>query len=132
MEFSRDSGNDSFTVSFPVGEKGGAFILCDVRGKYSGLETIDGRKLDDEGNPTARSPSTLENGRRYVVRIVVDVQRETAKINCFLDGDELVAWKGKVDSLDQQHAWKTAPHRVGIGEWASPSTIYSAAVRVVK
>jgi hypothetical protein len=132
VEFSRDSGDDCFAVSFPVGDRGAEFILSDIGGKFSGLEKIDGHALDDPANPTARSPSTLENGRRYVVRIVVSVQRDTAKVNCFLDGDELVAWKGKVDSLDQSSAWKTALHRVGVGEWNSPSTIYGASVRELK
>jgi len=132
VEFSRDSGDNCFAVSFPVGDRGAEFILADDQSKFSGLEVIDGHRLDNSDNPTARSPSTLENGRRYVVRIVVNVERDTAKVNCFLDGDELVAWKGKVDSLDQYGPWKIASHRAAVGEWNSPSTIYGATVRALK
>jgi hypothetical protein len=126
VEFSRDKGDDSVAVCFPVGDRGTVLVLSNFQGKYSGLETVDGRRADGPRNPTTRGPSVLQDGKRYVVRIVVKVQRERARVVCFLDNKELVAWKGNVNSLDQYGIWRAAAHRAGMGEYHSPVTIYSA------
>jgi hypothetical protein len=130
VEFSRNRGGNTFIVNFPVGDRGCSFVLCNKEGKYSGLAMIDGQRADGVRNPTVRSPSKLQNGRRYIARIKVEIQQKIARINCFLDDDELVAWRGNVDSVGPDPVWQIAPHRAGAGDWKSPSTIYSA--RLVK
>ena len=72
----------------------------------------------------------LENGRRYVARVVVKVKRDNADIHCFLDDQELVAWNGTLASLSLPSGSPPPPHRVGFGDWNSPCTIDS--VRLLK
>jgi hypothetical protein len=130
--FSRDKGDDCVVVNFPVGDTGCSFMLANMGGQWSGLEVLDGKNADGAANPTARSPSALENGHHYVVRIVVKTQRGIAEIHCFLDDKELVNWTGNTSSLSQRSGWKMPLHNVGFIAWQSPSTVYSATVRGVK
>jgi hypothetical protein len=131
VDFSRDRGDGCFVVSFPVGSTGGSFTLCTKgsNGHFSGLELIDGERPDHSANPTGRSPSTLQNGQKYAIRILVKVHNDNAEINCFLNQDQLVAWKGNVNSLNQYNEWKIASHRAGISEWHSPATVYGARLK---
>ncbi len=132
VEFSRDKGDDCVVVNFPVGDTGCSLMLANMGGRWSGLEVLDGKNADGVANPTARSPSALENGHHYVVRIVVKTQRGIAEIHCFLDDKELVNWTGNMSSLSQRPGWKMPLHNVGFIAWQSPSTVYSATVRGTK
>jgi hypothetical protein len=126
VELSRDQGNDCVALSFPVGDRGCSFTLSNFQSRFSGLEMLDGRRAGDKDNPTAHSPSMLIFGQRYVARVVVKVENENAQIHCFLDDKELVAWTGKVASLGYYDGWRVPPHRAGMAEFESRTTIYSA------
>ncbi|HEX3998366.1 MAG TPA: RICIN domain-containing protein, partial [Pirellulales bacterium] len=130
VEFSRDRHHDAVWIGFPVAGAGCNFVLSSNHGKASGLDMVDGQQAAGDANPTMRSPSVLENGRRYIARVVVKVKGEKADVRCFLDDQDLVAWTGNPASLKFPSDSAIPQRRVGFGDWQSACTIYS--VRLLK
>lgn len=92
------------SILFPVERR-----MCSLAftTEVDGLELVDGKYCKD--NATTVKPSLLKKGRRFLVRIVVDVQDDQAQVRVFVDGARYIAWKGKLASLDYQ-GFLIAPH----------------------
>ena len=85
------------SIVFPVGGRmcGWAFAGSD---DADGLELVDGKYAKE--NVTTVKPTLLKKGRRFLLRITVDVQDDQGQIVVYIDRTRYTGWKGKLASLD--------------------------------
>ena len=103
-EFTRLQRDDrSATILFPVGRR--TCLLHLGAWSIHGLERIDGMITGDRLNPATRRPGLLINGQRYSVTLAVRLDGGKAKIDVTLDGQPLISWSGRQESLDVLNHW---------------------------
>lgn len=136
-EFTRIKGNDSVTVTLPVGTKACTLHCSACVGGISGLERIDGKNIVNPHNPAVRRPGSLINGRRHTVLASVRrlpqgaIDEADVLIDVWLNGKPYVRWWGRESSLSLD-AWKLpVPRRVGVGANVSVAKFHSVRLRKV-
>lgn len=126
VSFTRRTGVHSVALIFADGP-GQATFEVDAWGQHlAGLQMIGGRGIRD--NATRTENQTLENGRRYTMR--VEVRRD--KVRAFLD-DKLIA-EHATDGADlSTHGiWQIPnPSSLGLGAHDSETTFHSVEVRLI-
>src|SRR6185437_8980991 len=118
----RESGNDHFSFTLPVGGAQTTLIVDAYEGKLSGLQTIDGKKIKLAGeNETRREASIFADGQPKP--IVVTVRKNRVQMVC--DGQPLVDWAGDVSRLgpNEKLPYKD---RIYLGGWYSRYRITKA------
>lgn len=131
FEFTRLTEHDWPTgLIFPVGSR--ACLLYLDAWQVHGLERINGRMVEDRLNPAVRRPSILLSGQRYAVTVAVRLEGDRAKIDVTLDGEPLVSWSGRQESLDVASWWRLPnPLRPALLAHGAAATYHVALVRVV-
>jgi hypothetical protein len=86
VSFTRTDKNNDVSVMIPVGPSHCFCLLSGYRGEASGLQVVGGK--DIRQNPTSVKPGALINGRRYMLRISVEVadDDQSAIVSVRLDG----------------------------------------------
>ncbi len=131
-EFTRLSGGDTVCFMLPVGERACRLCLSGWQGAIHGLEDIDGRRINDASNPTARPLGSLVSGRRYHLSVGVRLQGDDARIRASLDGEPLLDFSGKQASLEIPPGWGLpGPMRPALGTSRSPTRFHSVLMRSV-
>ena len=136
VEFTRTIGNCDITTVVPVGLHRGCVNLSGFGGGASGLDGLDGRRVDNHDNPITVRPGGLENFHRYRTLIRVRYLTDTrATIDVLLDGKPYFPhWEGNPTSLDGGPAAASAdPRRAEpeFGVWDSGATLHSLRLRML-
>jgi hypothetical protein len=84
----RIEGIDTFAVGLPIGEHQVSALIDAWEGKFSGLETIDGKSCYD--NESSRPGHLLEAGHAYT--LVYTVRKGAIKVE--VDGKTVIDWTG--------------------------------------
>ena len=98
-KISADTGQ-SFNIGIPVGERQ-SMVVIDAFGKYTGLETIDGKDLIENGNKTESKTERIVVGQPAVIQI--DVRR--GHISATLNQNPIVYWMGDFSRLGLLERW---------------------------
>jgi hypothetical protein len=134
VEFTRTEGNGDVNLLLPVLKNGCVVMLGADKGKYSGLDRVDGLGIGDPKSPCAIRPGTLENGRRYKLLTSVRLAKDgTASIDASLNGKPyLPHWQGKPASLSVSPCWMLpTAGQPGLGVFRSGATFHSARLRMI-
>ncbi|TWT89443.1 DJ-1/PfpI family protein [Stieleria varia] len=126
VSFTRTSGVHSVALMFVVG-RGQATFEVDAWGQHlAGLQMINGQSI--QNNPTRVDNQTLENGRRYEMRVEV----RKGHVRAFLD-DRLIAQHPTDGSdLSVPDVWRMPDQAsLGIGAYSAATTFHSIDVRPV-
>ncbi|HEV7224471.1 MAG TPA: hypothetical protein VGN42_17315 [Pirellulales bacterium] len=92
----RESGNDCLSFTLPVGGVQTSLVIDGYQGKLSGLQTIDGKDIEHNGeNETRREASIFADGQPKAIAITV--RKNRVQMAC--DGRQLVDWTGDVKRL---------------------------------
>ena len=98
VTFTRTAGDGSVDVTIPVGRGGARLLLSALHGRRHLLREVWGKGLSD--NPTAVHPGLIENNRRYVLLVRVDLCGDDARVEAFLAGKPcLVPYDGPQEGL---------------------------------
>jgi hypothetical protein len=97
-------------IVFPVEKRTCSLAFYPAMG--DGLDLVDGKYGHE--NATTVKPTLLKKGRRYLLRIAVDVQDDQAQIRVYADRARYIAWQGKLASLDYQGPFRFVPHHFNI------------------
>jgi hypothetical protein len=89
-------------VVLPVGPRQCLAVL-DAPGGINGLDTIDGRRVEDNAS-TFQGP--LNNGREYVLDVSVRIDQREAAVTLTLDGRPWVFYRGPAAALALDPRWK--------------------------
>jgi hypothetical protein len=92
--FVRESGGGYPSFVTPCGDFGGIVVIGGWGGDKSGLNRIKGR--DGDRNETTHI-QPIVNGRAYRVRIRIDPDGPNATVKVWLDGTEIISWRGRQD-----------------------------------
>ncbi|HEV3345048.1 MAG TPA: hypothetical protein VG125_32020, partial [Pirellulales bacterium] len=108
----RESGNEGLILTVPVAGTQGTLVMDDYAGKLSGLQMIDGQKV--EANETKHEGPIFADGKRHLVRVTV--QKNHVRLVC--DGKSIVDWTGDLSRLKPS---ESLPHsdRVYLASWQS-------------
>jgi hypothetical protein len=136
VEFTRTIGNCDISTVVPVGLHRGSVNLSGFGGGASGLDGLDGRRVDNHDNPIAVRPGGLENFHRYRTLIRVRYLSDSrATIDVSLDGKPYFPhWEGNPASLDRGPAAASADPRHAMpefGVWDSGATLHSLRIRML-
>jgi hypothetical protein len=108
----RTSGDDTVSITFPVGPSGVSINLSRIHGEASGLHKVDDRNAED--SEYAVKPGRITNNSEFSVYGRVIVEGDTAQVTIMVDAKPLVAWKGHVSALSIDSEWRP----VGAGQFA--------------
>jgi hypothetical protein len=134
VEFTRTDGTDSVDTVIPIASHQCCVKLSGWHGKVSGLDSVDGQRADQAGNPTVVRPGMLENGHRY--RLLVRVRLpspDQASIDVLLDGKRcLPHWQGAITSLGLERSMALPnPHQPALGANSIGITYHAVRLRMV-
>jgi hypothetical protein len=101
VKFRKTLGHEANLV-LPVGRTRLMLVLGGWDNRFSGLELIAGRS---SSNNETTVDGAIETNRTYTVRIRVAIDRESARIEVFLDNKPYIKWAGRVDSLSLHMDW---------------------------
>jgi serine/threonine protein kinase len=128
VEFTRNGADESVDLLLPTGATSCNLFFSGTHGSAHGLEEIYGP--DGKNIPVLMPHGTLVNERMYTVDVQVLLEGDGVTINAQLDGESLLSWKGKQQSLKQREGWKLPDaRRLGLGAWDSPVTFHNVRLR---
>jgi hypothetical protein len=113
VEFTRASGEEPFSLIFPVGQTQARLVLD---GKTSGqdacsaLELIEGKPAHD--NVTTLADTVLGTGKRHSVLVSVVTLGGRCHVKIALDGEPLLEWSGATRSLTLDPRYQTPDRRL--------------------
>lgn len=119
LEFTRKDGFSTVGVVLPVGSRQ-CLLAINYRGGPSGVETIAGRRADD--NPST-FVGALANDRRYTLQVAVRLDDDQAAVTAELDGRPFLFYRGPVRSLDLEREWRL-PCRQCLGVIAESGAVF--------
>ena len=127
IELTRTDGFGMFGVILPVGPRQ-CLLALGYGGTASGLDTVDGRRADDNATTFL---GALNNNRRYTLEVTVRLDADQAAVTANLDGRPLLFYRGPVRSLGLDDDWRI-PRRNCLGLVAqSPAVFHSARLKPI-
>jgi len=127
IEFTRTDGFGLLGVILPVGPRQ-CLLALGYGGTASGLDTVDGRRADDN---TTTFLGALNNNRRYTLEVTVRLDDDRAAVTATLDGRPLLFYRGPVRSLGLHADWRI-PRRDCLGLAAqSPAVFHTVRLKPV-
>ncbi len=93
----RESGGDSLIIGFPVAGRQASIPLDAFQGELSGLEYIDGKRID--ANETKHKGSLFGDGKPHSISITVQGNR----VRLLCDDKPIVDWTGDANRLSSDH-----------------------------
>ncbi len=126
-ELTRTDGFGTVGVILPIGPRQ-CLLALSYGGTASGLDTVDGRRADD--NPTT-FPGSLNNRRCYTLDVAVRVDGDRAAVTAKLDGRPVVFYRGPVRSLGLHDDWRLRTRDCPGLAARSPAVFHRVALKVV-
>ncbi len=131
-EFTRHNEGYSVDIVFPVAKRHCMLNLSADSGIAHCLNSVDGFQARDRNNPTRRQPGKLINSQRYPVRIAVKLDGDKVAVDVWLDGQPLISWSGRQESLDVLPPFSLPrPFRPGLATNDTNVTFHTASVRTL-
>ena len=129
IEFTRLSGTECFGVFLPVASSNVILVIAGRNNKVHALGDVDGKIIDNPGNPTKIVAPLLANDKKHKLFVSVKT-KEQSSIDASLDGQKLIKWSGKASSLAANPDWKWEnASQVGAGSFTSPIRLDSVKMR---
>jgi hypothetical protein len=130
IKFIRVGGSGEVAVKLPVGAEACHLVLGGYGGDTSGLETINGKRAD-ENETTVRQPK-LTNGQEQTVDVNVSLRGKDATIVAELNGKSYIRWQGAQSALSPARGWDLPePKTLGLGAMDSTVIFTSAKLKMV-
>ncbi|MEZ0264890.1 MAG: protein kinase [Phycisphaerae bacterium] len=124
----RLAGKDVFHVALPVGGRMTGFELDGFGGKFTGLNSVNG-KVGKEG-PGVVEGAQVTDQRPHDLEIAVTLHGDNATIAAALDARPIYAWTGPIASLKQTGVWATTkPGFLAVGTYAPDWAVAEVRVR---
>ncbi len=114
--FVRKRGDNTVGVVLPVGKGCCVFGVSCLYNKYSGIRSINGVDVPDNGSHVA---CRIANNRKYELKIDVQLHGQRATITGYLNGEPHVRWEGTQTALSVSDKWRLS--RPALGLWAPNS-----------
>ena len=126
IAFTRTSGVHSVALMF-VSSAGQATFEVDAWGQHlAGLQMINGQTMQQ--NPTRVENQTLENGRRYSMRVEV----RQNQIRAFLDDQLLATQQIDGSAMTMPRVWQMPNAKsLGLGAYSAATTFHKVEVRPI-
>lgn len=125
--FRRLTGSVYPTIVLPCGEDGGLLVFGGKGNDKVGLHEIKRRSVDN--NETTRT-QRIENGRAYRVRARVDLDGTNVTIKAWLDGSEIISWRGKQEWF--RHKARRADRWLGLESNRARIEFLSVKLRIIQ
>ena len=119
IELTRTDGFGMVGVILPVGPRQ-CLLALGYGGTASGLDTVDGRRADDNATTFL---GALNNNRRYTLEVTVRLDADQAAVTANLDGRPLLFYRGPVRSLGLDDDWRI-PRRNCLGLVAQSAAVF--------
>jgi hypothetical protein len=125
--FRRLTGSVYPTFVLPCGEDGGLLVFGGKGNDKVGLHEIKRRSVDN--NETTRT-QPIVNGRAYRVRARVDLDGANVTIKAWLDGREIISWRGKQEWF--RHKARKADRWLGLEANRARIEFLSVRLRIIQ
>jgi hypothetical protein len=130
VRFTRVERNNGVIIVFPVQDRQLMMVLD--AGRRSGLDLVDNRTWNDDGNPTSTGDLVIENGREYAMTLTVrSVSEDEASVVVEIDGDTLIDWSGSPKTLSLRGGFGVNhPNALGLGVYQTVARFSSATLQM--
>jgi hypothetical protein len=124
VEFQRPAGGDAFGVYLPLGGNG---VMLLVRPKQIGLDTVDGKRFDE--NHTTKT-GEFGDSKKHLLDISVSSDGKDARIVVLFDGKQQIDWSGPASKLEANDGWAfPGATALGLGSWDTSFTVSAARLK---
>ena len=125
--FNRTHGETHPDLLLPSGEHGGLLVIGGWGGDKTGLHEIK-RRSGEKNETTYIQP--IMKGRRYRARVRVVPDGKNATIKVWLDGKEIISWRGKQEWF--HHKAIRPDRRLGLAANQARIEFHSVKLRIIK
>jgi len=92
-----------FSIGIPIGPSGvNLYIYPNARGYADGFSYVDGKRAQDDDNPT-RFQGGFTLGKTYLLEIKVLVKGESTAFSLAVNGKPVSKWAGSVDNVRRRY-----------------------------
>ena len=135
FEFTRRTGNEHVSITFPVGLTSETLVMSAWGGAASGLHRVGGVEAKNLplNSGAVVKPGKLANGQRYAVQIEVSQVNDRVTIAAEVDGKRFIHWKGLAAQLSCWASFSVpCPQSIGFVVHQSVADIHKAELTLKK